>query len=390
MKSLRKFIAITFLGLISICLLALVVSALSNLNLPEHSPVTERLSGYDKIRLEEMLHLRQAVGDDVWPGWGQAEIPAIQYNEEYAFLVGYADPPDGWTNVSSNQKRGGPWEVVPEDVFHGQVYHRQHLPAPDITPQAFAVLIGDRWVSSIGTYDWMKISLTQTIRQDLPSFLRPVFPSQIFVNQLVGGSDKYISLSAHEAFHAYQGMLAPEKLTASELASSQFENQYPWDDVSLKADWQAELDILAEALRSTEQSRTVELVRQFLDLRNARRESASLSPELITYENQREWLEGLARYAELEIWRKASENAYAPIADTSTLPDFDGYAGFDRRWSQEISQLTMMADDEGDGRFYYSGMAQAFLLDRLMPGWKSQAFEEGIWLDGLLAVAIRP
>ena len=48
-----------------------------------------------------------------------------------------------------------------------------------------------------------------------------------------------------------------------------------------------------------------------------------------------------------------------------------------------------MANDEGDGRFYYSGMAQAFLLDRLLPGWKLRAFTEGAWLDTMLEEAVR-
>jgi hypothetical protein len=43
-----------------------------------------------------------------------------------------------------------------------------------------------------------------------------------------------------------------------------------------------------------------------------------------------------------------------------------------------------MAGDDGDGRFYYSGMAQAYLLDRLLPNWKATAFDENIWLDDLL------
>ena len=72
MKSCRKFIVMTFLGLISVCLLAVVASAISNLNLPEHPPVIEHLSEFDKIRLEETLHLRQAVGNDVW----RVEIPS--------------------------------------------------------------------------------------------------------------------------------------------------------------------------------------------------------------------------------------------------------------------------------------------------------------------------
>jgi hypothetical protein len=47
-----------------------------------------------------------------------------------------------------------------------------------------------------------------------------------------------------------------------------------------------------------------------------------------------------------------------------------------------------MAGDEGDGRFYYSGFAQAVLLDRLAPGWKAQLFDEGAWLEELLAQAV--
>ena len=132
----------TSLGLISICIVILAASVISNLNLPERSAVVEHLSELDKIRLEEMLHLRQSVGNDVWPGWGDIDISAIQYNEEYVFLVGYSKPPNGWVNVSTNQLLGGPWEVVPEDVFSDQIYYRQYLPAPDVTPQAFTVRVG--------------------------------------------------------------------------------------------------------------------------------------------------------------------------------------------------------------------------------------------------------
>ena len=41
-----------------------------------------------------------------------------------------------------------------------------------------------------------------------------------------------------------------------------------------------------------------------------------------------------------------------------------------------------------DVRFYYSGMAQAFLLDRLMPGWKDRALSDDVWLEDLLADAV--
>jgi hypothetical protein len=38
-----------------------------------------------------------------------------------------------------------------------------------------------------------------------------------------------------------------------------------------------------------------------------------------------------------------------------------------------------------DTRFYYSGMLKAFLLDRLYPEWKLQAFNTDIFPDMLLA-----
>ena len=151
---------------------------------------------------------------------------------------------------------------MPDDSFMGQPYYRQRLLDPAITPEAFTVLVGDRWVSSMPTLDWFKISLVQQIRKDLPPFIRPIFPYRIFIAQLVSGSDQYVSLTAHEMFHSYQGMMARDKLADAELAN-QYADLYPWDDESLQADWQTELDLLADALRSTDQTRTLELTRQF-------------------------------------------------------------------------------------------------------------------------------
>jgi hypothetical protein len=389
MKKTRKIALIAGLSLAGLVLLLIAVSAISNLSLPQSSPVVETLSAADKIRLAETIHLRQTLGNAVWPGWGQADIPAIVYNEAYAFLIGYPQPPAGWVKVPSGPERGGEWEIVPGDTFNGQPYYRQLLPDPNITPQAFTVLVGQHWVSSLQTLDWTKIGLVKTIRQDLPSFLRPIFPYYLFIGQLLSGDDQYISLTAHEAFHAYEGMMALDKLAAAENANLQVENQYPWDDASLRADWQTELDLLTQALKTTDPTAVAGLARQFLNIRAARRTSAGLSAQLIGFEQQREWLEGLARYAELEIWRQAARSGYQPIPDTAQLPDFNNYTGFDARWSREIDQISRMADDRGDGRFYYTGMAQAFLLDRLMPDWKVTAFNDGVWLENLLSEAIQ-
>lgn len=387
MKRILKLFAIAILSLMGFCVILLAISAAGNLTLPTRSDSVEVLSMADKARLAETRHLLRELGEKVWPGWGRAVAPMIAHNEEYAFLVGYPNPPEGWVKVPAGIQRGVAWEPVPDETFMGEQVYRQRL--SNVTPEAFTVMVGERWVCSLPTLDWMQISLLQNIRADLPSFLQPVFPYRLFIRQLVSGDEQYISLNAHECFHAYQGILAAEKLTAAENANSQLESQYPWENEVLRADWQTELALLADALRVTDPVRTLELAGRFLEVRAARRASAGLSPELIAYEQKREWLEGLARYAELEIWRLATANGYLPIPETGDLPRFDGYRGFERRWTNELAQIQRMAGDEGDGRFYYSGMAQAYLLDRLSPGWKATAFDDNIWLDDLLQAIVQ-
>jgi hypothetical protein len=384
---LRRIVLGVVAGFVVLCVAALGLSALTNRGLPIHSQVVERLSDLEKARLAEALHLRQELGDAVWPGWGRAEIPTILYNEEYAFLVGYPDPPPGWVKVPNGGARGGPWEVVAGDDFEGQPYYRQRLPDPEVTPEAFTVLVGERWVASLTTKEWMEIALVAQVREDLPPLIRAVFPYRLIAQ--VFSSDWYIADLSHESFHAYQGSVSPDRLADSEMAVRQWEGQYPWDDGGLRDAWQTELALLAEAVQAPSDGEAAELARQFLVQRDRRRETYGLDSALVDYERQREWLEGLAKYVELEVWRQASTTpGYEPLPALAGDPEFKGYATFEQRWAQEMGQLRRAAAQE-DGRFYYSGMAQAVLLDRLMPEWKEQVMEEGVFLEDLLRAAGR-
>jgi hypothetical protein len=147
----RRVLFITILSLLFLCLAIGGLLAISNRNLPEHSQVIDRLSDLEKARLSEAIHLRQELGNAAWPGWGEVDIPIIVANEEYAFLVNYPDPPDGWVMMPRRERRGGTWAEVPDDRFEGQVYYSQRLQSPDLTPGNFAVLVGDRWVATMGT-----------------------------------------------------------------------------------------------------------------------------------------------------------------------------------------------------------------------------------------------
>lgn len=379
----RKIVLWFVLAVMGFCLVIPTGLFIWNQSLPTQSNSVDRLGEAEKARLAEAIHLYSSLGDVVWPGWGGIEIPIIVYNEGYAFLIGYPDPPAGWVKVPQNQLRGSTWEIVPDDNFAEEPYYRQPLPNPEITPENFTVLVGDRWVATLQTKEYSRVAFYQGFSQELPPFIRSIFPYALVWSFLGGDTEIYIGGLAHEMFHAFQGMTAPERLNQAERAAS-YESSYPWDDAAQQKAWQEELDILAEALQAETDEQALQLTRQFLDKRQERR--AGLSARQIDYERQREWLEGLAKYAELSLLRQAALTpSYHPVLTGD--PDFEAYQNSLRYFEQQKGEVRRTSGREGETRFYYCGMAQALLLDRLLPNWKSLAMETDTWLESLLAQA---
>ncbi|NBD35328.1 MAG: hypothetical protein GVY30_04945 [Chloroflexi bacterium] len=381
-------------GLLGLLVLIIAVTAVRNRSLPTHSSVVDYLSDLEKARLAELFHLRATLGDEVWPGWGAAEIPVIVHNEAYAFLVGYPGetPPPGWVKVPHEEHRGGPWEIVPEDTFQGQPYYRQPISSPDKTPENFTVLVGERWVATLQTKEYAAVVFYNEFREELPGFLRPIFPYRLMWGMLIDSTETYVGGLAHETFHAYQGLEAKSRLYAAEQAMA-FENRYPWENDVLEQRWQEELSLLHQAVEASSEAEARDLAEQFLAQRAARRamevENEGMTTQGIDFERQREWLEGLAKYAELSIGLEAARTpSYEPVTFLEADPAFKHYNTRERYWSRQVGEIQRMQNRSGDVRFYYSGMAQAVLLDRLMPGWKAHVWDEDVWLEDLLAEAV--
>lgn len=390
-RSRAKRILLILVGLMLVCCLSgTAVSLITNRNLPNDEMDAAQLSALDKARLAEIFQLRQTLGDQTWPGWGSADIPVIVYNDAYAFLVGYEGQPlDGWLKVPGEEPQGNPWQMAPDDTFQGQPYFRSPLPEDGATPQAFTVQVGDQWAASLPTRPAMRVVMAYQFRDMLPGGLSETLPYTLVADIFLRNSDSYIGAVLHESFHAYQGLQTPARLAASEQTNIRYGDDYPHEEASFVADWQMELDLLQTAVRAETDAEAAELTEQFLAQRAARRANANLSTPLIDYERQREWQEGLALYVELDILRQAyNDNEYQSVNGMSGDPEFDNYQQFEQRWRQETDQITRMAGNDGDGRFYYSGMAQAALLDRLLPGWKDRIFDEGMFLEDLLVTAV--
>lgn len=366
----RRIILWMVIGLAGLCLIGSGLSFLSNQTLPDQIDASDRLADLDEARLAETLHLKQELGDQVWPGLAAAEIPILLWNEEDSFLVNYDDEamaPAGW-------------QVVTDDTFQGQPYYRRAT----VDPQNFAVQIDDQWAASMGTKLQADLFVREMIQGSLPPPINQIVPYSL----LIQPSEVQISGVLHEAFHVFQLELARARLEDAELAY-QDDDRYWAVDPRMNEAWQEEIDLLAQALDASSDEQAADLAGQFLERRRERRQAHSLDPDLVAFERRFEWLEGLAKYVELESWRQAAETeGYQPLPAMAEDPDFDGYAGFADRLSQEIGQMKRQADQEGDTRFYYTGMAQAMLLDRLAADWKERVMEEGVWVEDLLAQAV--
>lgn len=383
-----RIIVFGVLGVAVACVLAAAALWISNQNLPTESSVVDRLSEADKARLAETTHLRETLGNRVWPGWAEMDIPLIVYNEAYAFLVGYADPPPGWTREPGQVSRGGAWEEVPGDSFSGEPYYRQRLPDPEVTPENFTVRVGERWAATLQTKEYAFVRFVDGFGAELPPVARDIFPYRLMWGPLGGDSEAWMAGLVHEAFHSLQGAQAYDHFVEAERSVA-LEGEYPWEDADLQAAWREELDILAGVAEVESEAEARELARQFLQKRDERRALPGMTAELIDFERQREWLEGLAKYAELEITRLAAvERDYAPLASMTEDPDFDQYAGRERFYRQQFQEIRRMGNREGEIRFYYTGMAQAALLDWLRPEWKPAAMEAGFAQEDWLRSAV--
>ena len=358
-----------------------IVSALYNLTLPTESKIKDILTQNEKAYISEAMNLQQKMGNEVWPGWGDLQIPVITYNEKYAFLIGYPNPPAGWIKMPKEELRGSEWEIVKNDSIGGASYYRQLLPNPDITPECFTVKVGDRWVAAMQTKEYAAVTFYKNLRDELPPVLNAIFPYGIFWQLLMGSTENYIIGLEHEAFHAFQGTVVSQRLAEGE--SPPFSKDYPWEKSG--NGWNEEIDLLMEAFNTESNEAASKLMAQFLAKRSERRIKSNLSDEMIRYEQKREWLEGLAKYAELKIGVVASENqSYKHINEIETVPGFKNYKTSVSHFNQQIGDVKGIGNRPADTRFYYTGMLQAVMLDRLVPEWKKNTFKEGVYLENLL------
>lgn len=194
--------------------------------------------------------------------------------------------------------------------------------------------------------------------------------------------EENLSITFHEAFHAFQR--DPKRAGAKWGAeNSLLVFEYQESSARNNALFSIESRILRLALESKNKREFIKKVREFLAVRKLRQ--SELEPRFVEFEKGAELNEGLAEYAGTKAIVIGMEAAkQRQISVSFTEPNTDAFL---KKKYEKLGSITKIGRNIRL-KFYYVGSAQSFLLDRLMPDWKTKVQMEGKALQDLLETIV--
>ncbi len=310
----------------------------------QHADATER----DAARLVAVADaLDAALEGALWPGFSLRAIPLALYEPGGTALLFHADePPDGFERDAAL------------DLCRG--------PAPaGVSANTSAPLDG---------------RVTAFVRLDALGLGDAIRASQLV-------------LVFHEASHAYR-QRAPEGGEPRWPAeNAMLVARYPAEDAANNAWGQLEGALLAKALRAPDDAELRRAATDFVAVRDARR--ALLEPALVAFEDHAELNEGLAELFGRKAVALAGELDAAELDAAGLDPAGIDAAelGFDGRdfadLVERVGRVNVLGAGASRQRFYETGAALGFVLDRVRPGWPAEVeSERGATLTGLLRASV--
>ncbi|MEZ4647318.1 MAG: hypothetical protein R3E97_00790 [Candidatus Eisenbacteria bacterium] len=304
------------------------------------------LDASDVALLEEAFRLQAELGSEVWPTWGPMETPVLYKTGSQEFLIGHPSPPDQF-------------------VMTGQTFRGQPVLAAASTDSTFYL--------AAFPYEG-----TMTVVVSRPS------PDSDMA--------RWVVLANHEMFHVWQKRVRPDRVVEPFVGAHAMEHElsfpFPYDDDAvlslLRLDGEEVfLGCSADSLPPATARRTVGLLRH-VDQLGPSVFSDSLA---FVYKKWMEWHEGVARYTERSLALLASDDTpYSPGEAFSREFPEASFEGLRDTYASDLNPIRFVGEGvSGRMAFYYLGMGKAYLLDRLLPGWKAQYFEKD--LDALIAEA---
>jgi hypothetical protein len=340
---------------VAVLLLALPSPGQAPAGLPDYLRI-------DLKRLEETWNVLDRVAGRIWPGWtGYREVPfRFNYPNGVQMLVGHPSPTDGFELVHGV-------EVGGRKVY---LDRRQEIPLelrPPLSGGGGIIPFGkDRSVPMVDLH--MTPVAADRLKDASGAAAKGAAEPAPF------SSENQILVNIHEIFHCYQGTIYRYR----------YGNLHFNTDTNFATYAEVEGLALENAYLEPEEATARDALKDFLAARALKRES--MTEEERNQESEDDLMEGTAVYAEtmaLELIKQG----YEPVIGPGDDPSFHGFRDVDRYLRDKLEMLknnrTLTMDSRG--KCYPYGCFQALLLSRLFPGWQAGFFQEGRFLDKVLA-----
>ena len=322
-----RLIAKCFLGFILVVVLGLIVNnRLCALKYNKLDTESDILTTAEILAVKSANDFLCNNGDDIIKGFKE-DTDLIIFNDRYEFLISDNEAVPGWSFVGNNADLG-------KKIFRRNADN----------PQAFAMLVGDKWIGSMGTQNRLNKFMVNAV----PLF----FPPQVIILD----DEHYKATIIHEKVHAWQANNNKDRFVSIKTLHDVCEGYYDsqeFNEIILQEAYYLEQAILAEKYEEV-----LAYSKEFLEMRERRRTVCKMSMADIQNEIDFEWLEGLARYAEY----KASINSNSLVA-------------------KELLDIDQKVKVKRDDRYYTLGMGQALVLDKLQKEWKSKVLDDNFSME---------
>lgn len=331
------------------------------------------------VSLKECRRIAKYLGAQLYPGWEFEKTPILFYRPNVQeLLINFPHRPAGYVDYAGFSPLGEETIYARNDSTRFTVDDQNTSIEIDSIP---VLVVADPFSS-------MRNQLRDVLTQRTKEFAASWLEDWSFIPNPY---DK-LALILHEAFHVHQTKHAPDK-SADEMAVA----QYPLLDPVNNALYVLEGSILKDALLAGDRSLRMQRIREFVAVRSYRH--SLLDSNSVEYENLNEFVEGTAKYVEYEFLQTGE--AIDPGPEMYYQTGFRGYRGvlpemFKNRLDNMVNIVAVNDDRFGNKygsgplrfKLYELGACEALLLDDVMPEWKDQIFNDGVYLSDLLGQSV--
>lgn len=300
----------------------------------------------DRVRIAEARRILERFGDDLWPGFTEAPGAVLLVTPKTEYLFDHDSPTADFAFVGR------------DSVTQSDVYARDRVFEPNLLATFPAV-------SGVPT-----VVIGQPRRTD------------------ASHTTRWVATLLHEHFHQLQNSRSDyyDAVASLDLAGDDttgmwmLEYPFPYESKDVNGAFSAMCRRLYEALDAIGKATFRDNLARYLDTRRAFGEL--LGEKDYSYFSFQIWQEGIARYTEYEVMRRAAV-AYTPTAAFAALPDRVPFEKDAEETYANIIAALLKASLKSSKRaaFYHVGAAEGILLDRVNPGWRQRYFTEPFRVD---------